>query len=74
MLKAKIIFPFKPNVYNFFEFLATKFIQNQYLRPNFNVENLILNSIKFGSFRAFQQHQENFQILIFFMSILFGAH
>jgi hypothetical protein len=76
-LRARLIFPFKPNFCNLFEFL--KFCQqnplkNQYL-PYLSPENWEINSIKFELCRAFQQHQECFQIQIqFSVLILFNSH
>jgi hypothetical protein len=56
-LKAQLIFPSKLNFCKLFEFLTTKSFKNQYL-PQLSSENCEVNSIKFDSSSAFQQHQE----------------
>jgi hypothetical protein len=72
--RAQLIFPFKPNFCNLFEFSTTKSTQKPFF-SHLNSNFFEINSIKSDSPRAFQQHQDTFQIpILFAVSILFNFH
>jgi len=65
-LRAQLIFPFRTQFLLFVWFSVTKSIQKSISSTHLSSENSEINSIKFESPWAFQQHQECLQIPIKF--------
>jgi hypothetical protein len=74
-LRVQLIFLSEPNFCYLFEFLVTKSIQKSISSTHLSSENSEINSIKFDSPWAFQQHQEGLQIpMKFSVLISFSFH